>query len=33
MVAIIADAPANPPVKRYQPISRFHTGGFTIGRP
>ena len=31
--AIVDDAPASPPVKRYQPISRFQTGGFRIGRP
>src|SRR5207247_664365 len=31
--ANVDDAPASPPVKRYQPISPFHTGAFRIGRP
>ena len=31
--ASVEDAPARPPVKRYQAISCSHTGGFTIGRP
>ena len=27
------DAPARPPVKRYQGTSFFHTGGLSTGRP
>src|SRR5690348_17753810 len=29
----LADAPARPPVNRYQPTSDFQTGCFRIGRP
>jgi hypothetical protein len=31
--AVTADAPANPPVKKYQPIPSTQTCGATIGSP